>query len=99
MKSRDVVCMDHKTVLTVQEYKHMVHALGLTRRGGRGRFGRRWAYRNFSAGFSDIAAWRGLVERGLAWQCYDELFKLTRKGIAAIDATRYVTRRILDDAP
>lgn len=53
--------------LTTEERQAITHALGLTRRGGKGRTGRRWAYRNyFAAGGKDVATWQGLVKRGLA---------------------------------
>ena len=105
-KTGDVVCMDHKTVLKTSEYNAMAHALGLTPRySSRGRFGRRWAYRNyFSAGGEDIALWDGLVDRGLArrigelviYQSIDIVFEVTHKGMTVIDAMQYIPRSVLD---
>jgi len=106
MSRNDVVCMDHKTLLTTPEYRAMVHALGLTRRGGRGRFGRRWAYRNyFAAGGKDVDLWRGLEGRGLARQiCRPgslrpfHTFEVTPEGMAAMDVMRYIPRELIADA-
>lgn len=106
MPYRDVVCMDGKTVLSVDEYRAIVHALGLTRRGGRGRFGARWAYRNyFAAGGKDVELWRGLEKRGFALQICGtgtlrpfHTFEVTPEGMAAADVLRYVPARMLGES-
>lgn len=92
------VCMDEKTVLSDDEYSCIVHALGLTRRGGRGRFGCRWAYRNyFAAGGKDVEVWRGLERRGLAEQICKpgslrpfHTFAVTEDGMRAADVVAYM---------
>lgn len=90
-------------MLTEDETHVIEHALGLTRRGGKGRTGRRWAYRNyFAAGGKDVDVWQGLVNRGLATTlrpinpetCRYPGFAVTRAGVEAAGLTAYVPARI-----
>ena len=100
------VCMDGMTLLADEEYTMMVHALGLTRKGGRGRFGRRWAYRNYyAASQGDAEVWRKLMKRGLAKSACEpkplrpfHTFAVTQKGMAAADVLAYVPKEILEAA-
>lgn len=102
----DLVCMDGKTLLESAQYSNIVHALGLTRRGGRGRFGRRWAYRNyFAAGEADVQSWRDLEAKGLARQICKpgslrpfHTFEVTPEGMAASDVLKYIPAEIMDEA-
>jgi len=86
------------SAISEDERSAMVHALGLTRRGKKGKFGRRWAYRNyFAAGESDALLWRGLEDRGLARQISKpgslrpfHTFEVTYAGMKEIGALPYV---------
>ena len=88
--------------MTDEQRSHIVHALGLTRRGGRGRFGRRWAYRNyFAAGEADVPAWRDLEVNGFARQICKpgslrpfHTFEVTVEGMAAAGVLDYVPASI-----
>lgn len=104
--SMDLVCMDGKTILESRQYDHIVHALGLTRRGGKGRFGRRWAYRNyFAAADRDVASWRDLEAKGLALQICKpgslrpfHTFAVTLAGMKAAALTQYVPLEMIEEA-
>ncbi len=91
-------------MLTEAENHVIKHALGLTGRGGRGRTGRRWAYRNyFAAGDKDVAVWTALVARGLACTlrpvgpeaCSYPGFAVTAAGVEAAGLTAYVSHGLL----
>lgn len=85
-------------MLTDEQRSNIVHALGLTPRGGRGRFGCRWAYRNyFAAGEADVQSWRDLEARGLARQIAKpgslrpfHTFEVTPAGMKAAGVTGYI---------
>ena len=50
-----------------REKELIIHALGLTPKKGKSKFGRRWAYRNyFCAGIVDEPIWKELVAKGFA---------------------------------
>ena len=100
------VCMDGRTLLEDDEYTMIIHALGLTRRGGRGRFGKRWAYRNFyAASDTDAEIWMKLVKREFAKLIQNpgtqrpfHMFAVTRDGMVAADVLRYISKEILRTA-
>lgn len=91
-------------MLDKREREAIMHALGLTRRGGRGKAGRRWACRNyFAAGGADVVVWRGLVQRGLARTlravnpelCSYPGFAVTLAGARAAGMAEYVPNSII----
>lgn len=98
------VCMDGKTLLQDGEYTMMIHALGLTRRGGRGRFGKRWAHRNYyAAGTCDVEIWQNLVKRNLAKIISEpsavrqfHIFAVTKEGMAAADVLAYIPKDFIE---
>lgn len=88
--------------LTDKERSVIIHALGLTPRGGRRQFGCRWAYRNyFCAGEKDEAVWDKLVARGLAFKSGRpksagmpySVYGVTRLGVELIGARNHVPHR------
>jgi len=82
----------------------IIHALGLTPRGGSKRLGRRLAYRNyFAAGEADVPVWRKLEAKGMARQvCRPgslrpfHTFTVTESGVTAAGISAYVPASLLD---
>lgn len=92
------------SLLNDREHECIVHALGLTRRcASRGKFGRRWAYRNyFAAGDQDVPIWRSLEKRGLARITHRRgshrpfhTFAVTLQGVIAADLQKYVPKSMI----
>lgn len=91
--------------MTEDQRSHIIYALGLTRRGGRGKLGRRWACRNFyAAGEGAESVWRDLEASGFAREILGPstlfphtIFAVTRAGMIAAGVLAYVPELLRGD--